>query len=157
MRLYYVLRLYYLSPQDKKFSIGYVTSTVEINLAIVTASVPSLWPLARRWFPGAFETLGISRPYLQPDIEVGYATSQAGSGSYTANLNPQSRMLKGKVTWHKVQKVPSSASAGGAPHVAGGAKVSIGSLERDSSLDEDDEIFGMTYHDLVRKGKPGKQ
>jgi len=151
VRLYYVVRLYYMSPQDRKFSIGYITSTVEINLAIVTASVPALWPLARRWFPGAFESLGISRPYLQPDIEVGYAT-QGGS----CTTNSHSKTLKGKVTWHKIQRVPSGVPAGGGLRVAHGGKASIGSVERDSSPDEDDEIFGMTYHALARKEKPGR-
>ncbi|KAK0633142.1 hypothetical protein B0T14DRAFT_386729, partial [Immersiella caudata] len=88
VRLYYIIRLYYIAVEDRHYSIGYVTSAVEINLAIITASVPALWPLARRWMPGAFETLGINRPYRCPDIEVEYGTQSRGR-----------RMLRGKVMW----------------------------------------------------------
>ncbi len=98
VRLYTILRLYYLKPDDQHYSIGYVTSTLEINLAIITASVPALWPLARRWFPGMFESLGINRPYLYPDIEVAYATQQQSRAS---------RVLRGKVSWKKQRYVPS--------------------------------------------------
>jgi len=103
VRLYYIVRLYYHSPGDRHFSIGYVTSSVEINLAIITASVPALWPLARRWFPGAFETLGINRPYMYPDIELAYATQRSRA----------SRILRGKVIWSKSRHVPSGAFAAG--------------------------------------------
>ncbi|KAK3363387.1 hypothetical protein B0T25DRAFT_596600 [Lasiosphaeria hispida] len=103
VRLYYIIRLYYLSPDDRHYSLGYITSNMEINLAIVTASVPALWPLARRWFPGVFESLGIDRPYLYPDIEVGYATQQSRAGG----------ALQVKVSWQKRKHVPSGAAVEG--------------------------------------------
>ncbi|KAK3935242.1 hypothetical protein QBC46DRAFT_346837 [Diplogelasinospora grovesii] len=45
VRLYYVIRAFYTKPADPHYSLGYTTDTVEINLAIITASVPALWPL----------------------------------------------------------------------------------------------------------------
>jgi hypothetical protein len=55
----------YLPRQgDYSYSIGYVTTAFETNLAVVAASGPALWPLARRWFPGFFSGLGLSRGYV---------------------------------------------------------------------------------------------
>jgi hypothetical protein len=53
-------------------SLGYVTSTIETNLGIITGSAPALWPLARRWFPGMFQGLRLSQGYTGrlSDIEV---------------------------------------------------------------------------------------
>ncbi|CAP64898.1 uncharacterized protein PODANS_1_12890 [Podospora anserina S mat+] len=70
VRLYSVIRVWYLRPADGHYTIGYTTNTIEVNLAIVTATIPALWPLARVWFPDVFESMGINRPYLYPDIEV---------------------------------------------------------------------------------------
>jgi hypothetical protein len=55
----------YLPRQgDYSYSIGYITTAFETNLAVVAASGPALWPLARRWFPGFFSGLGLSRGYV---------------------------------------------------------------------------------------------
>ncbi|KAI1388552.1 uncharacterized protein F4822DRAFT_429170 [Hypoxylon trugodes] len=49
-----VIRLYFLAQNfndtspDKNFSIGFCVSSIECNLAILTASAPALWPLFRR-------------------------------------------------------------------------------------------------------------
>lgn len=40
------------------YSLGPTTSIIEGNVAIVTASVPALWPLFRQWFPRLFAKLG---------------------------------------------------------------------------------------------------
>jgi len=164
--MYYVLRLYYLPTEDRHWSIGYVCSCVEINLAIITASVPALWPLARRWYPGAFESLGIDRPYLYPDIEVAYATQQSRA----------SRILRGTVVWKKYRNPPSGVAAaaasgssgpggrGGLADIREQPMQSLGastatttttfSLEKQgqgSGLREEDGTAELTYHDLVRK------
>ncbi|KAK1833155.1 hypothetical protein QBC39DRAFT_346991 [Podospora conica] len=108
VRLYYIVILYYYPPgPDKHYALGYITSSVEINLAIVTASAPALWPLARRWFPGVFERIGINRErgiHLYPDIEVAYATPRS-----TESQGSGGRMLRGKVTWHQRQRDPTGA------------------------------------------------
>lgn len=84
VRLYFIVRLWYFEVEDQHYSIGYTLNTVEVNLAIVTATIPALWPLGRRWFPAVFESMGINRPYLYPDIEVGYVPSSGGRDSRQA-------------------------------------------------------------------------
>ena len=107
VRLYYIVWLYYLPPgPDMHYAIGYITSSVEINLAIVTASAPALWPLARRWFPGVLERMGVNHErgvHLYPDIEVSYATPTESQGD-------GGRRLRGKVTWHQKQRDPTGAA-----------------------------------------------
>ncbi|KAH8895311.1 hypothetical protein GQ53DRAFT_838978 [Thozetella sp. PMI_491] len=70
----YVFAQKWATPKgpDSTFSITYIISSIESNLAIIAASGPSLWPLARRWFPGLFSNLGLSRGYQGdiPDIET---------------------------------------------------------------------------------------
>ncbi|KAK7434770.1 integral membrane protein [Colletotrichum acutatum] len=52
-----VIRLFFLAKNftdkslDANFSLGFCVSSIECNLAIITASVPALWPLIRRWVP----------------------------------------------------------------------------------------------------------
>ncbi|OTA53344.1 hypothetical protein K449DRAFT_305979, partial [Hypoxylon sp. EC38] len=52
-----IIRLWTLSENfndqspDKNFSVGFTVSSIECNLAIITASFPSLWPLIRRALP----------------------------------------------------------------------------------------------------------
>lgn len=43
-----------VKSNDPSYSIGFVTSAIENNLALITASVPALTPLLRSWFPGLF-------------------------------------------------------------------------------------------------------
>ncbi|KAH6628389.1 hypothetical protein F5144DRAFT_594427 [Chaetomium tenue] len=114
IRLYYVLRMWYIEPKDRHYSLGYTLNTVEVNLAIVTATIPALWPLGRLWFPAMFESMGINRPYLYPDIEVGYVLSQsrasrqvvnnAGAGATTKQARPA---LRGKILWLQRPRQPS--------------------------------------------------
>lgn len=52
-----IIRLWTLSENfndqdpDKNFSVGFTVSSIEVNLAIITASFPALWPLIRRMLP----------------------------------------------------------------------------------------------------------
>jgi hypothetical protein len=39
---------------DPTYNIGFVTSAIETNLALITASAPALMPLLRSWFPNFF-------------------------------------------------------------------------------------------------------
>lgn len=101
VRFYYVCRAFFDNPADPTYSLGYVLSAVESNLAIVAASIPALWPLARRWFPSMDDKLGMNDRY-QPDIEVqsfgGAADLAAGVGS----------PLKVKVTWTRAVRAKST-------------------------------------------------
>jgi len=64
-----------------------VTSAIETNLSIITASAPALWPLARRWFPSIFRNLGLSRNYVGhiSDIETADAGLAMGKLSKIAS------------------------------------------------------------------------
>ncbi|KAL2255165.1 hypothetical protein VTK26DRAFT_3943 [Humicola hyalothermophila] len=109
LRLYYVTLVWYVRhTNDNHYSLGYTTNTVEVNLAILTATIPALWPLARVWFPGMFESLGINQPYLYPDIEVGYvSSSRSSAGVLTTQSTADARVLRSKVLWSKRVRPPS--------------------------------------------------
>lgn len=58
IRLVIIVKLFFgTRSADFTHNIGFVASMVENNLVIITASVPALKPLARRWFPRLFSTL----------------------------------------------------------------------------------------------------
>lgn len=105
LRLYFVIRTWYVPPatDDPHYSLGYTTTTIEVNLAIVTATIPALWPLARHWFPGVFDSMGINRPYMCPDIEVGYLSQPRGGQAAAAGQ----RAFRAKVRWRQHARQPS--------------------------------------------------
>ncbi|KAI1473792.1 hypothetical protein F4774DRAFT_422937 [Daldinia eschscholtzii] len=51
IRLYFLAQNFHDQSPDKNFSLGFCVSSIECNLAILTASAPALWPLIRRWIP----------------------------------------------------------------------------------------------------------
>ncbi|KAI5864004.1 hypothetical protein GGS23DRAFT_478008 [Durotheca rogersii] len=51
VRLYFLAQNFHDTSPDKNFSLGFCVSSIECNLAILTASAPALWPLIRRWMP----------------------------------------------------------------------------------------------------------
>ncbi|KAK3330526.1 hypothetical protein B0H66DRAFT_66210 [Apodospora peruviana] len=114
VRLYSIIRSFYLKPEDNNWTLGYTTNTIEINLSVLAASAPALWPLARRWFPRAFQSLGLDRPYLYPDIEVGYATQK----SRASQLTTPTKSLRVKVSWKEHRKTPSWVDRGVSPAVS---------------------------------------
>ncbi|KAI1802340.1 hypothetical protein F4811DRAFT_563320 [Daldinia bambusicola] len=60
IRLYFLAQNFHDTSPDKNFSLGFCVSSIECNLAIVTASAPALWPLVRRWMPRLKSTGGRS-------------------------------------------------------------------------------------------------
>jgi len=107
VRLYYVIRLYYIEPEDRHYSLGFVVGCVELNLAIVTTSVPAIWPLARKWFPKFFVSIGIDRPHHQyPDIEIAYITEPSSRSSRTS-----SKVYRGKIIWKDRRGNPNSGTS----------------------------------------------
>jgi len=48
------------ASMDIYYSFGWAVSPIEVNLAIVAASIPSLWPLFRKAFPNLFSDLNYS-------------------------------------------------------------------------------------------------
>jgi len=146
IRLYYIIRLYYLVLEDRHYSIGFVCSCAELNLAIITASIPALWPLARRWFPGAFASLGIDRPHLYPDIEVAYATNPSGSSR-------TSKTYRSKIVWKEQRNSPSESHSDFGEE--GGRRWGKLPDLPDHHLyvqhPKDADTFGVAYHDFVRQ------
>jgi len=49
-----------LGTKDIYYSYGWALSPIECNLAIVAASIPALWPLFRKAFPGFFSDFNSS-------------------------------------------------------------------------------------------------
>jgi hypothetical protein len=83
-----------MTPTDRHYSIGFVCGSVELNLGIVTASIPTLWPLGRKWFPSFFASLGVNRPHLYPDIEIAYASTDT-------RRSRTSRAYRSKIVWRE--------------------------------------------------------
>jgi hypothetical protein len=97
VRLYYMYRNFFVVEEDPTYSLAYIISAVESNCAIVAATIPALWPLARRWFPSMDDKLGINRPH-QADIEVQLFGDVDPT---TAGVSPP----KVKVTWTRADTV----------------------------------------------------
>jgi hypothetical protein len=176
LRLYFIVGLWYFTPNDTHYSLGYTLNTIEVNLAIVTATMPTLWPLARRWFPAAFESMGINRPYLYPDIEVGSVLSQpratsqqqVGSAGAAARTKGQARpqALRGKILWLQRPRPPrflrptiddydSGAGSDGGGSCIGltdirGQRVLGATAGRKKHRDEEEDGF-EDYHGVIRR------
>lgn len=57
IRVIDVYRIFFTKPDpnvDPYYNISVVYSSVEVNLAIITATIPTLRPLFRKWFPNLF-------------------------------------------------------------------------------------------------------
>jgi hypothetical protein len=63
---------------DRQYSLGYSLSALECALAIVTANLPTLWPVYRRWFPNVIEQLGLNLRY-EGDVEIFEVTAKPTS------------------------------------------------------------------------------
>jgi len=81
---------YYPKGPDPNFSITYVISSVENNLAIIAACGPALWPLARRVFSDLFSGLGLSRGF-QGDIENIQVTKELEGTNPSTQASSRSR------------------------------------------------------------------
>jgi hypothetical protein len=78
---------FYPQPtDDPTYNIGFVISAIETNLAIITASVPALKPLFKRWFPSIFGAA--SDPY--DSIRANQATKQSRTASSKTNIGMRS-------------------------------------------------------------------
>ncbi|KAK3295233.1 uncharacterized protein B0H64DRAFT_142545 [Chaetomium fimeti] len=86
LRMHSLYRLYYPPPDpgpDPTYSIDFVYSTIECNLAIITASIPPLHGLMRKWFPRFFEmTSSQSRGYRN-GYNNGYNNGGGSAGLQT--------------------------------------------------------------------------
>ncbi|KAI2606606.1 hypothetical protein GGR54DRAFT_652290 [Hypoxylon sp. NC1633] len=76
VRLYFLCQNFSDTSLDKNFSLGFCVSAIEVNLAILTASAPALWPLIRRWIPSLRSTNG--RSYYGQKYNGGTSHTQHG-------------------------------------------------------------------------------
>lgn len=63
VRIYFFWAILEDPGPDPLFQLEFVITAIETNLAIIAACGPSIWPLARRWFPSFFANLGLERGF----------------------------------------------------------------------------------------------
>ncbi|GAB1311698.1 Rhodopsin domain-containing protein [Madurella fahalii] len=174
LRLYFVIRAWYLvsdEDEDSHYSLGYTTNTIEVNLAIVTATTPALWPLARHWFPSLFDSMGIDRPYMYPDIEVGYVSPPPRAGDQTAmaeGAGQTTPTFSARIRWLQQPRPPSyvrpatneepfgetSGSQNSGRTDIGGQRVfEAAATQREHSLDKDADEDMLDYHGVIRQAE----
>lgn len=137
IRLFYLHQWFFSTLEDDPtFSIGYITSSIETNLAIIAASGPALWPLARRWFPGLFSKLRLSYGF-QGDLS---AVDDASSGVVHESGGSSICTPKLKIPGRRGEKTNRSpgGSALGLRDIRGRSSTAPGNL-RDSTLHESQE------------------
>lgn len=87
VRLVFIYQAFFQPPgADPTYTLGFCTSAIETNLAIITASAPALRPLFRQWFPRLFST-----------------NTNGGSGypdTYGLSGNHRSRVTAGRSEHH---------------------------------------------------------
>lgn len=174
VRLYYIYINVYIPRQgDSNYSLGYTTTAFETNLAVITASGPALWPLARKWFPGFFNNLGLSQGYQGqlPTIETTMLPHDLAKEE--TRSSSQSRKLLNFGLFHKKPSPPVSVQAPkpsrqadqqwGAGvytgHTVGGTSFALRDMRGDrakgrseirSHTPEESEEEIMTYNGIVR-------
>jgi hypothetical protein len=93
-----IIKAFFYPPgADYTYDIGFSTSAIETNIAIITASGAAMKPLFRRWFPHFFSTLsnagysdglyGVSGPYARGTSKSGHngkhkSTLRSGHGGF---------------------------------------------------------------------------
>ncbi|CAK7197634.1 hypothetical protein SEUCBS139899_000282 [Sporothrix eucalyptigena] len=92
VRLVFIYRGFFeAAGADPTYSLGFCTSAIETNLAIICASAPSLRGLIRSWFPHFFSSNRPTYDYRYPDSN-GYGGGRRGTnnpygtGSVTTNI-----------------------------------------------------------------------
>lgn len=90
--------LYNLVPApDPTYNIGFVTSAIETNLALITASAPAMMPLLRSWFPSLFGGaggMGRTGAGIRTAVGVGKGGSGDGLGSEPSLPRSSTGILK---------------------------------------------------------------
>lgn len=95
MRALYVLYYPPADPgPDPTHDISFVYSTVECNLAIITATVPALHGLMRKWFPRFFHISSVGNSGYNSGYQNGYAGGYAGGSRGLRTIGGTSMALK---------------------------------------------------------------
>ncbi|CAK7214064.1 hypothetical protein SEUCBS140593_002052 [Sporothrix eucalyptigena] len=147
VRLVFFYRGFFLPPgPDPYYSLGFCTSAIEINMAIICASAPALRGLIRSWFPRFFSTRGKGYNYNYPDTP-GRGTNPYGVGSTATNISGR-RKERGGVEGDS--RRPNTLVAGtGSSFALRDLKGSKTHATVNSSPNASDEEI-MTYNGIVR-------
>lgn len=81
VRLVFIYKAFFVVPgpdADPTYTLGFCTSAIETNLAIITASAPALRPLFRKWFPRFFST--------RTGDNTGYPDTYGLSGNHRSRI-----------------------------------------------------------------------
>lgn len=84
--------LYYpdLTAKDPTYNISFVYSTIECNLAIITATIPSLRGRMKKWFPRLFSST-MATPGAYSGGSRGFATIGGSGGIAMKDLKSPAR------------------------------------------------------------------
>lgn len=96
IRLVNLYKLLYLGEKSKHYNIAYVWTAVEVNLAVVSCSMPALRPLFSRWMPRLFGSnwgRSSDQPYNGPGTSAD-APSTGGNKTYNRESYSMNYMLK---------------------------------------------------------------
>lgn len=88
IRLVNIYRLLYLNEKSRHHNIAYVWTAVEVNLAIVSCSMPALRPLFSRWYPKLFGNASSDKSREKP---YGGGGSSSWMGAFSNPASKRSR------------------------------------------------------------------
>ncbi|KAK7409380.1 hypothetical protein QQX98_008442 [Neonectria punicea] len=86
IRLVNIYRLLYLGQRTKHHNLAYVWTVVEVNLAIVSCSIPALRPLFSRWYPKLFGNSS-AKQIDKPQGSGAFSNATYGNGSRSTRNN----------------------------------------------------------------------
>ena len=144
---------------DPDGNVGFATSAIETNLAIITASAPALRPLLRSWFPRLFKALALDRDQLLAEGAAGATARRAfffgGASTATTNTTAGARLtrIKSNKSTHTAYS-----HSGSQPQVArggfgsGGGKDLGGETRNPAELSEEDLPFAtLPFNGILRR------
>ncbi|KAF5871308.1 putative cfem domain-containing protein [Botrytis fragariae] len=145
-----IIAFFYPPPVDSTRGISFVTSVIEINLAIITASAPALKPVMRRWFPklfgsssdGAYNNQN-SGPYALQGSSRYERGTRNGAGFKSSRLSNGNGLIR-------LDDVPDI------PDVKDGRIEDLNRIQRETSKgdgDSDEEI--MKYDGIIKTTSVG--
>ncbi|KEY69273.1 hypothetical protein S7711_01724 [Stachybotrys chartarum IBT 7711] len=131
IRLVNMYRILYLGERSRHYSIGYVWTAVEVNLAVISCSMPALRPLFARWLPRLF------RSNAARSSEPPYGSYYGGSANVTVGgSNMKSGRRESHATNYRLKELHSS------------RKNARAEIRGDSPTGSEEEI--MTYNGILR-------
>lgn len=141
---------------DPDGNVGFATSAIETNLAIITASAPALRPLLRTWFPRLFGALGLDRDQLGEGGAGATARRVFFGGASTATTTTTAARLT-RMKSNKSSHTAHSHSGGQSQMIRGGfgsgeGKDVGGGIRLPAELSEEALPFAtLPYNGILRR------